>query len=247
MSSRQSGNASDQATFTSYLSASKEDDKTVLRVLANDTGGGPLSENNDLLEALQRGLDANRAYYTLGYYPEDTGDLRKFRSISVKVRNHPDYSVRAQKGYQPSEIAKEASREQSLTPEQRLVKAMAEPLAVIGLGVETSAYYYQRDGDPTQVHLLTYVSGDCLDYRLENERYQFKFEVVIHIYDLRGRPAWSRSETVSGNLRPDRKECVYAVSHSSRPSAEPVCFFEYGPCAMNHQDPAGETKCLPTG
>jgi hypothetical protein len=189
--------------MATYLSAAQRDDKTVLNVLANDTGGVAFPDNNDLLGSLAKGLDANRAYYALAYYPEETKDLKKFRNISIKVRNHPEYSVRSQKGYQPSERAREERLEQSLTPEQCLVKAMAEPLASADLAVDSSAYYYQQEGDQSQVHLRTYISSEGLDYRLENERYQFKLEVVIHIYDVSGRPAWSHSDTVSGNLKPE--------------------------------------------
>src|SRR5260370_26124432 len=44
--------------------------------------------------------------------------------------------------------------------------------------VEGSAEYFEQPADQAQIRLHTYISGAGLDYHPENERYQFKLEVV---------------------------------------------------------------------
>jgi len=191
-----------------YGTAAQEDEKNVLSALAKGTGGDTFFNTNDLLGSLQKGLDANRVYYTLSYYPNDDANDKKFRNITVKVRNHPEYSVRNQKGYAPAALAKEAQSAHSATPEERLIRAMAEPLATTVIDVEESAEYFEQPNDQAQVRLHTYISGAGFDYHLENERYQFKLEVVTRVYDAQGRSAFSHSETISGNLKPERFEAA---------------------------------------
>ncbi|HKV42570.1 MAG TPA: VWA domain-containing protein, partial [Blastocatellia bacterium] len=196
--------------FFTYTRAGEDDDKNVLNALAKDTGGDAFFDNNDLLGSLQKGLDANRVYYTLAYYPNDTKDEKKFRKIQVKVVAHPEYLVRAQKGYLPVVAVKHAKSELSATPAQRLLEAMGEPLAVTTIGVESSADYYEREGDESQVYLHTYIAGNGIDYRRENDRYQFKLEIVIDVLDQTGRQAFFKSETISGNLTPEHMETAKA-------------------------------------
>ena len=194
------------ATDFTYARGAEDDDKNVLNALAKDTGGDAFFNNNDLLGLLQKGLDANRVYYSLAYYPTDTSNEKKFRNLSVKVRNHPEYAVRSQKGYIPFESAKEAKLEAAATPEQRLIRAMGAPLAVTEIGVENSAEYYERESDQSQVFLHTYIAGDGLDYHSDNGVYQFKLEVVTDVFDQKGKVAFGKSETLSGNLKPASAE-----------------------------------------
>ncbi|HKV42571.1 MAG TPA: VWA domain-containing protein, partial [Blastocatellia bacterium] len=113
-----------QSVNTSALSAlyqagAVEDAKDVLNAVAKDTGGEFFANTNDILGALQSGLESNRVYYTLGYYPSNVKDEKKFRNITVKVRTHPEYVVRCQKGYFPSDSVKELEPDRPATPEQQ--------------------------------------------------------------------------------------------------------------------------------
>src|SRR5262249_2615920 len=110
-----------------------------LRDLAASTGGEAFFGANDLNSRLQKALDNNRAYYVLSYYPADDEAPRKLRKITVHVKDRPDYEVRAQKGYLPTELARKEEKENSLTPQQKLSRAMASPLPLTAIGVSISA------------------------------------------------------------------------------------------------------------
>jgi VWFA-related protein len=69
-----------------------------LRVLAEETGGTAVVNQNDFERALKK-IDAETSdYYVLGYYSSNPDPTRKRRAIEVKV-NKPGVSVWARKGY----------------------------------------------------------------------------------------------------------------------------------------------------
>lgn len=70
-----------------------------LRVLAYETGGIPVVNQNDFTQALRR-IDAETSdYYVLGYYSKNPDPTRRVRKIEVKVKR-PDVDVWARKGYE---------------------------------------------------------------------------------------------------------------------------------------------------
>jgi hypothetical protein len=70
-----------------------------IALLANQTGGEAFFSVGSLGNYLQKMLDDNRIYYQFAYSPPEAKDPQAYRSISVSVKNHPEYRVRAQKGF----------------------------------------------------------------------------------------------------------------------------------------------------
>ena len=69
-----------------------------MRVLAEETGGTAVINQNDFAKALKK-IDAETSdYYVLGYYSSNPDPTRKRRAIEVKVKR-PGASVWARKGY----------------------------------------------------------------------------------------------------------------------------------------------------
>jgi VWFA-related protein len=69
-----------------------------MRVLAEETGGTAVVNQNDFVKALKK-IDAETSdYYVLGYYSSNPDPTRKRRAIEVKV-TRPGVSVWARKGY----------------------------------------------------------------------------------------------------------------------------------------------------
>ncbi len=70
-----------------------------LRVLAEQTGGIAVINQNDFTKALQK-IDAETSdYYVLGYYSKNPDPTKRYRAIEVKI-TRPNVSVTARKGYQ---------------------------------------------------------------------------------------------------------------------------------------------------
>jgi VWFA-related protein len=76
-----------------YLNRAESDGQNVLNALARDTGGEPYRNTNDILGSMKKAVDSNGSYYALGYYPASEEDNSKYRRLTVRIRNHPEYNV----------------------------------------------------------------------------------------------------------------------------------------------------------
>ena len=70
-----------------------------LRVLAEQTGGIAVINQNDFTKALQKIDSETSDYYVLGYYSKNPDPTKRYRSIEVKIAR-PNVTVIARKGYQ---------------------------------------------------------------------------------------------------------------------------------------------------
>jgi len=85
----------DPTEWNDYLHKSQDS----LRVLAEQTGGIAVVNQNDFTKALQK-IDADTSdYYMLGYYSKNPDPTKRYRAIDVKV-TRPNMTVTARKGYQ---------------------------------------------------------------------------------------------------------------------------------------------------
>jgi hypothetical protein len=189
--------------FTTYLSQSNLDQQSTLRTLAYDTGGEAYLNRNDYNKALQTMLDSNRIYYSLAYHASGKKDKKKFRSLTVRVRNHPEYVVRAQKGYFASEEKKSDVAE---TPRQKLFRAMLSPLPVTAIPTTSSADFAERDGDDTQVTLQVHLDGNTLQYKKQGGFLVFSGEVVTTVFDKSGKLIDTIAQSVKAPLTEEQVE-----------------------------------------
>lgn len=200
------GNVPNDPRISSYVSAGEGDLENGLNALAKDTGGEAFFNTNDTAGAMGRALDDNQVYYALAYYPAIEVSDRKFRKITIKIKNHPEYQVRAQRGYLPADLAKKAREEESRTPQQRFMNAILAPLPLTIIGVTAMPEFVEVPEDNAQVSLQIHIDGKTLTYREENGRYRFEAEILTMIFNSDGKRVDLKSETISGNLAPARLE-----------------------------------------
>jgi len=94
-----------------------------VRALAEDTGGEAIINTNNVSPGFQRVVRDNSTYYLLGYVPVVEHRDGKFHTLTVRVKNRPELTVRARSGYYAPE------------PD---AKAKPHPPVVEGLSVETA-------------------------------------------------------------------------------------------------------------
>lgn len=186
--------------LSSYMSGNAKDRQDGINALAQDTGGKAFFNTNDLKGALQKAIDLNRIYYTLAYYPPDDKGAKEFRRITVRVKSHPEYNVRAQKGYFASDLKKADEKELAQSPQQRLLNAIAKPLPVGDIRVSASADYLEVGTDGEQVSLQALIDGTKLNYREQNGRLLIELELAAVVYDRTGKPVNTVTETIRGAL-----------------------------------------------
>ncbi len=198
------GNIPNDPRISSYASAGERDLEDGLNALARDTGGEAFFNTNDTAGAMGRALDDNQVYYALAYYPAGEESERKFRKITIKIKNHPEYLVRAQRGYLPAELAKKTKENEAKTPQQRFVSAILAPLPATTIGVTATADFIEYPEDNAQITLQVHIDGKSLTYHEENGRHRFEAEIVTMIFNSDGERVDLKSETIRGNLVPGR-------------------------------------------
>jgi VWFA-related protein len=192
----------DPGQLSYFVNSFEREKLNGLHAIAEETGGKMFTDTNDLNGALGRAFDANRYYYVLSYYLPTVRDSRKFRSIKVRVRNHPEYTIQTARGFALSDLT--AKMEAVKTPQRRLLQAMNAPLPVTDLGVSARADFLETESDDKQVSLTVYFDGDRFQYKDEEQHNTFKLEILYVIYDSSGKQEEGVSAYVEGNLSPDR-------------------------------------------
>ena len=202
------GNIPNDPRINSYLSAGERDLENGLNALAKDTGGEAFFNTNDTAGAMGRALDNNKVYYTLAYYPTVEESEKKFRKITIKIRNHPEYQVRAQRGYMPADLTKKNREEAAKTPEHRFFNAIMAPLPRTDIGVTAMPEFVEFPEDDAQVSLQVHIDGRTFSYNEENGRYRFEAEIVTMIFNSDGKRVDLKSEKIKGNLAAAQLEVV---------------------------------------
>jgi VWFA-related protein len=194
----------DPESLVSTVSESEREELNGLHSIAQDTGGKLFNDTNNLGDALGRAFDANRFYYVLSYYPQAGNDARKFRNVKVRIRNHPEYTVRAARGFAPSEATAKPEDNAVKTPQQRLLRAMNLPLPLTDLAVSAQADFVETEGDDKQATLTVYFDGDKFQYREQDQSHAVELEILYAIYDASGKQVDGISAHVEGKLSSER-------------------------------------------
>ncbi|HEU4386641.1 MAG TPA: VWA domain-containing protein [Blastocatellia bacterium] len=193
------GDSRTMGLLSGYLSSSRKESQDGMNSLAKDTGGETYFDSNGLADSMRKALDSSRIYYALSYYPSDDKDTR-FRRITVRVKNHSDYDVRAQKGYSLADLKKDEVTGGGLSTEQRLFAAIAGPLPVTEIPIITSADYMEVASDTSQVSVQTQISGATLSYPKQGSAHALELELAILVFDKLGNTVSTYKETLKGNL-----------------------------------------------
>jgi VWFA-related protein len=192
--------------ISSFISAGERDLENGLNALARDTGGEAFFNTNDTTGAMGRALDDNQVYYAIAYYPTSEESEKKFRKITIKIKNHPEYVVRAQRGYLPADSLKKTKEEEARTPQQRFVNAILAPLPMTAIPLTATASFAELPGDNAQVTLKIHIDGKSLSYHEVNGRFQCEAEIVTMIFNSEGKRVDLKSEILRMNLTPPRLE-----------------------------------------
>lgn len=200
-----------QGKLASYASASEKDERDGMNAIAKDTGGDSFFRTNDLNRALKKSFEGNNVYYALAYYPSTDG--QGFRDIDLRVKGHPDYTVRTQRGYLASDLVKSA-KGPAKSPQHRLFEAIARPIPETAINVSASAHYLEVESDKAQVSVKLLIDGSRLKYHEQGNRAALALEVAGTIYDRGGKLVTSFIEKIKGGVPNDQLNDVKASGFS---------------------------------
>ena len=78
------------------------DTQTTLRILAEETGGFAIVNQNDFDKGLKRIDKETSDYYLIGFYSSNPDPLKRSRQIKVNVVGRPGLNVKHRDGVQPA-------------------------------------------------------------------------------------------------------------------------------------------------
>ncbi len=159
-----------------------------LRVLAAETGGFAILNQNDFKPGLARIVEENSHYYLLGYYPSRSERDGKYRKIEVRV-DRPGVEVRARKGYlapgkgDKRELAEVDVPEGSSPELNRLVQS---PLPVPGIEMRVTASVFRIVEDRSVVPLVVEMNIDRFRFEERDGQLHDKVEFSAIAIDYQG-------------------------------------------------------------
>jgi len=136
-----------------------------LRVVADETGGFAVLNQNDFRNAFSRILQENSSYYVLGYYPANEKRDGRFRNVQVKVLK-PGLRVRARRGYVAPIPKKETSNTKSAAPttSPELRDALESPVPISGLTISAFAAPFKGEGNKDSIAMAIELDGSTLKF-----------------------------------------------------------------------------------
>jgi VWFA-related protein len=197
-----------------------------LNALARDTGGTLFKNSNDLSLGLQRVLDANETYYVLAYEPAAPYRDGRFHKIEVRIAGRSDLTVRTRKGYLASsdktgktgDLAEKSSdkrkerspekiaQQEKLEKEKEMREGLGSLVPLREIPVEMSVDFLDLSQGNSGALVNLHVDASQLDLKQVNGTHQSALDLLMALFDEKGKAAASAVERISVNIRPERLE-----------------------------------------
>jgi len=162
-----------------------------LEMLAQQTGGLFLANNNDINGLLQRAIDDYDGYYLLGYHP-DSETFRsaadQFRKLKVRI-TRPGLQVRSRTGFfgAPESIDGEPARRPPSSAQSELVSALNSPFAASSIHVRLTPLFVASPTAGPSLNALLYIDTRDLEFGPEAQgARKASFDLLAVTYDARG-------------------------------------------------------------
>jgi VWFA-related protein len=167
-----------------------------LNALAADTGGRALRNQNYFDRWVNKILDETSEYYLLAWRPANQSQtLVSFKNISVRVIDHPDYSVRLPRGFfnvspkpAPTPIAEVQGPVQSHRELQSALTSLS-PRREIQTAV--SAVFLDTPDHGSVLTTSVQIANETLSYQEKDGKQLAAVDVVGVVVNDRGKPAGS--------------------------------------------------------
>jgi hypothetical protein len=142
---------------------------------------------NDFRDAFARILSDNSSYYVLGYYPTNDKRDGRFRSVQVRLVNHPGLKVRTRRGYNAPTPAKKESAAKGTAAERTspaLLDALESPVPVSGLTLSAFAAPFKGANNTDTIALAMEVDAATMKFAPQADgRYASDLEVTLYAMD----------------------------------------------------------------
>ena len=184
-----------------------------LRVVADETGGFAVLNQNDFRTAFSRILEDNSSYYVLGYYPANEKQDGRFRNVQVKVLK-PGLKVRARRGYVAPLPGKKketppnlGAKGEKATPALR--EALDSPIPISGLTISAFAAPFKGAGNNVAIAMAIEIDGSGLKFTPTPQGgFSDDLELALYAADMNGKIKDGVRDVIGLSLKPHTYEIV---------------------------------------
>ncbi|MDX2029871.1 MAG: VWA domain-containing protein [Blastocatellia bacterium] len=166
-----------------------------LSLLARETGGFAILNNNDLNLGIQKALKDQRSYYLLGFDPEDEKFDQKFHTIKLRL-NRAGLQVRTRAGFigRPDAAARP---EPPRTRDAQVLAALYSPFGARDLPLSMTSFFFNSPNpkratkaDPESVSFvrsLFHIDVSKMTFKpAENGEKTLKLEIITFTFNENG-------------------------------------------------------------
>jgi VWFA-related protein len=182
-----------------------------LRIVADETGGFAVLNQNDFRDGFSRILQDNSSYYVLGYYPTNERLDGRFRNVQVKLLK-PGLRVRARRGYVaplPAKKAKPAAGSPEARTSPALRDALDSPIAISGLTISAFAAPFKGAGSNDAIALSIEVAGAGMTFtRRPDGLFADELEITLFAADSNGKIKDGARDVIGLSLKPQTHDVV---------------------------------------
>ena len=166
--------------------------ETVLREVADGTGGEYFHENNDLKAGFHELSGTAQAYYILAFNPTDLRQDGKFHAIKVTLsEKQKHFTIQARRGYfapknerdAEAEAKQQAASEAEAQSQEQIREAIFSKTDLQQFPVALSAKLSEVKGDTRRLTLFAHFDAKPLHFRKDREHNLNTVTFVFAIFD----------------------------------------------------------------
>ncbi len=156
--------------------------QATMEEMANQTGGRPCLNTNDLAGCVFRALNEDSSYYELSYYPTGVKWDNQFHKISIKT------SVRGvQLDYRRGFIATDSATLMKYeNPTELLKDVCRDPLPSTTIGITVTALPPASSGSSAEIRYLLTIAPNALTFQPDAQSLRFDAQMAICEFDAKG-------------------------------------------------------------
>lgn len=181
-----------------------------LNVLADQTGGFAVLNQNDFRNGFARIIQDSSTYYVLGYYPTNDKLDGRYRKLQVRALK-PGLTVRVRQGYTAPAAAKKPSARKGTAAERTspvLQDALDSPLPVSGVTLSAFAAPFRGAASEDAIALAIEVDGRSLQFTPSNGLYDDNLELSLFAADANGKIRDGAHDEINLTLKPTTYDFV---------------------------------------
>jgi VWFA-related protein len=178
------------------------DSQQALFALALDTGGRAFINSNALTPRIQTAIKETSTYYLLAWRPDpETQQGGKYRKLEVKITGHPEWTVRARRGFIVEDTKKEAKskkeKKRAKSPDADIKEALGDLVMRKALPLYLNVSYIDMPGNGGIAYSAIQIDSSSLSFDSADGQKTAAVDLVLAILNDKGKQVSALKDRLS--------------------------------------------------